>query len=64
VECAAHAPRVPMKRKKLGEVLRERGYISTTDLSKAIEEQEGKLIHLGELMLQRGMVKKSDLIAR
>src|SRR5437899_891473 len=52
-----------MKRKMLGEVLRERGQVSTADLSKAIEEQHGKLIHLGELMLQRGMVKKSDLIA-
>ena len=52
-----------MKRKMLGEVLRERGQISTADLSKTIEEQHSKLIHLGELMLQRGMVKKSDLIA-
>ena len=49
--------------KMLGEVLRERGQVSTADLSKAIEEQHGKLIHLGESMLQRGMVKKSDLIA-
>ncbi len=38
-----------MKRKVLGEVLRERGQISTADLSKAIEEQQGKLIHPGRV---------------
>jgi hypothetical protein len=42
-----------MKKKRLGEVLRERGHISPADLTKAIEEQQGKLIHLGELMLLR-----------
>lgn len=52
-----------MKKKKLGEVLRERGHISPDDLEKAIEEQQGKLIHLGELMLQRGLVAKNDLAA-
>lgn len=51
-----------MKRKKLGEVLRERGKISPEDLLRAIEEQQGKVIHLGELMLERGLVAKSDLI--
>jgi len=52
-----------MKKKRLGEVLRERGQISPTDLNKAIEEQQGKLIHLGELMLERGVVEKKDLAA-
>jgi type IV pilus assembly protein PilB len=52
-----------MKRKKLGEVLRERGQISSADLSKVIEEQQGKVIHLGELMLGRGLVGKADLIS-
>jgi hypothetical protein len=47
-----------MKRKMRGEVFRERGQISTADLSKAIEEQHGKLIHLGELMLQRGIAQR------
>jgi len=50
-----------MKKKRLGEVLRERGHISLADLTKAIEEQQGKLIHLGELMLQSGAVAKKDL---
>lgn len=50
-----------MKRKKLGEVLRERGHVSPADLNKAIEEQSGKVIHLGELMLERGLIAKSDL---
>jgi type IV pilus assembly protein PilB len=50
-----------MKRKKLGEVLRERGHISPDDLNKLIEDQQGKLVHLGELMLERGLVDKKDL---
>ncbi|HKQ86840.1 MAG TPA: ATPase, T2SS/T4P/T4SS family [Candidatus Acidoferrales bacterium] len=50
-----------MKKKRLGEVLRERGHISPADLTKAIEEQQGKLIHLGELMFQSGAVAKKDL---
>jgi type IV pilus assembly protein PilB len=52
-----------MKKKRLGEVLRERGQISPADLAKAIEEQQGKVIHLGELMLERRMVNKPDLAA-
>jgi type IV pilus assembly protein PilB len=52
-----------MKKKRLGEVLRERGHISPADLNKAIEDQQGKLIHLGELMLDRGLVAKSELAA-
>ena len=50
-----------MKRKRLGEVLRERGHVSPADLTKAIEDQHGKLIHLGELMLERALVSKIDL---
>src|ERR1700690_2577100 len=52
-----------MKKKRLGEVLRERGHISPADLNKAIEDQQGKLIHLGELMLDRGLFAKSQLAA-
>ena len=51
-----------MKRKKLGEVLRERGKISPEDLLRVIEEQQGKVIHLGELMLERKLVAKNDLV--
>jgi type IV pilus assembly protein PilB len=50
-----------MKKKKIGEVLRDRGKISTADLQKVIGEQQGKVIHLGELMLERGLVAKEDL---
>jgi len=50
-----------MKKKRLGEVLRERGQVSPADLNKAIEDQQGKLVHLGELMLERGVVSKTDL---
>jgi type IV pilus assembly protein PilB len=50
-----------MKKKKIGEVLRDRGKISLADLQKVIGEQQGKVIHLGELMLERGLVAKEDL---
>ena len=52
-----------MRRKRLGEVLHERGKISANDLEKALEEQQQKLSHLGELLLERGLVGKPDLIA-
>ena len=52
-----------MKRKKLGEVLRDRGKITPEDLILAITEQQGKVMHLGELMLERGLVDKDDLAA-
>src|SRR6202166_1122050 len=50
-----------MKKKKIGEVLQDRGKISPADLQKVIGEQQGKVIHLGELMLERGLVAKEDL---
>jgi type IV pilus assembly protein PilB len=52
-----------MKRRRLGEVLRDRGKISAEDLQKAIVEQNGDLIHLGELMLKKGLVDRHDLAA-
>jgi type IV pilus assembly protein PilB len=52
-----------MKKKRLGEVLRERGQISPADLGKAIEDQQGKLAHLGELLLERKLVSRQDLAA-
>ena len=52
-----------MRRKRLGEVLHERGKISARDLEKALEDQQQKLSHLGELLLERGLVGKADLIA-
>jgi type IV pilus assembly protein PilB len=50
-----------MKKKRLGEILRERNQVSADDLNKAIQDQQGKLVHLGELMLQRGIVSKENL---
>ena len=50
-----------MKKKKIGEVLQDRGKISPADLQKVIGEQQGKVIHLGELMLERGLIAKEDL---
>ena len=52
-----------MKRKRLGEVLCERGQISAADLKKALQEQQGKFVHLGELLLQRKLVSKKELTA-
>ena len=51
-----------MKKKRLGDVLRERGHISPEQLSQAIEEQRGKVIRLGDLLLERGAASKSDLV--
>jgi type IV pilus assembly protein PilB len=44
-------------------VLRERGHISAEDLSKALDEQSRKVGLLGEVLLQRGLVGKKDLVA-
>ena len=51
-----------MKRKKLGEVLSERGQISPQVLADAVsEQQQGKVLHLGELLLERSLVGKEQL---
>src|SRR5437879_5559496 len=51
-----------MKRKKLGEVLSERGQISPEVLADAVsEQQQGKVLHLGELLLERSLVGKEQL---
>lgn len=50
-----------MKKKKLGEVLRERGHISPINLAQAVAEKQGKAVLLGELLLQRGLVDKDQL---
>jgi type IV pilus assembly protein PilB len=50
-----------MPRKKLGEVLRERGKITERQLTDLILDQQGK-VRLGELLLERGLLKKQDLI--
>jgi type IV pilus assembly protein PilB len=50
-----------MKKKKLGEVLRERGHISPTNLAKAIAEQQEKVVLLGELLLEQNLVTKDQM---
>lgn len=50
-----------MKKKRLGEILCERGHISAADLKQVLQEQQGKVIRLGELLLQRKLVSKSEL---
>jgi type IV pilus assembly protein PilB len=52
-----------MRRKRLGEVLRERKRITAEDLERVIEEQQGKASLLGELLLERGLVSKDDVVA-
>lgn len=52
-----------MKRKRLGEILLERGHVSETNLQSALRDQRAKFVHLGELMLDRGVVAKDDLVA-
>jgi len=52
-----------MKKRRLGEVLRERGHLSTADLNQILLDQRGKRIHLGELLLQNNKVAKIDLIS-
>ncbi len=51
-----------MKRKRLGEILTERGYISAEDLKKTLREQQGKFVLLGELLLERKLVRKHELL--
>jgi type IV pilus assembly protein PilB len=52
-----------VKKKKLGELLRERGHISATSLAQAVAEKQGKAVLLGELLLQRGLVDKDQLVS-
>ena len=51
-----------MKRKKLGEILLDGGHLTAANLQKLFEEQEGNMLRLGELILQRGLVEKRFLV--
>ncbi len=51
-----------MKRKRLGEVLQDRGKISTAALQQLLETQKNKAVRLGELILARGLVERSVLV--
>src|SRR5581483_8850318 len=52
----------PQRRKRLGDVLRENSRITHEQLEQAIEEQRKSSHLLGELLLQRGLVAKIDII--
>lgn len=52
-----------MKKKRLGEVLTERGKLSAADLANALQLQKEKSGFLGELLLQSGLVSKEDLVS-
>jgi hypothetical protein len=47
-----------MKRKILGEILQESGKISAADLHQLFEERKRKMVRLGELILERGLVDR------
>ena len=51
-----------MKRKKLGEILLDGGFVTAASLQKLFKEQEGNMLRLGELILQRGIVDKVSLV--
>src|SRR5882672_146608 len=51
-----------MKRKKLGEILQESGKISAAELHQLFQEQKVKMVRLGELILERGLVDKPSLV--
>jgi type IV pilus assembly protein PilB len=52
-----------MSRKRLGDLLQERGRVSHKDIESAVHEQQRSSLLLGELLLQRGLVDKDELIA-
>src|SRR6202158_6316031 len=51
-----------MKRKRLGGGLQDREKISAAKLQQLFQEQQGKVVRLGELILERGLVDKASLI--
>jgi type IV pilus assembly protein PilB len=52
-----------VRRKRLGDALRELGKITEEALDRAVSEQSGSSLPLGELLLKRGLISKADLIA-
>jgi type IV pilus assembly protein PilB len=51
-----------MKKKRLGDVLREKGNISSANLEQLVAAQSGKVMRLGELIYESGVVDKAALI--
>src|SRR5215471_3601261 len=54
---------VPMPRRRLGDVLRERAQIPADVIDQIVAEQGKTTMLLGELLLQRNIVRKEDLTA-
>lgn len=52
-----------MARKRLGDVLRERKQITVEDLDQVLSDQQESTRLLGELLLEKGLVSKDDLVA-
>ncbi|MCH7978175.1 MAG: Flp pilus assembly complex ATPase component TadA, partial [Acidobacteria bacterium] len=52
-----------MRKKRLGDVLKGQGKISEQDLELVIAAQQGKVLRLGELLLERELVSKADIAA-
>jgi type IV pilus assembly protein PilB len=52
-----------MARKRLGDVLRERKQITVEDLDQVLADQQESTRLLGELLLEKGLVSKDDLVA-
>ncbi|MGH9775523.1 MAG: ATPase, T2SS/T4P/T4SS family [Candidatus Acidiferrales bacterium] len=52
-----------MKRKRLGDVLRDRGSISAGNLDNALQQHEAKALRLGEYLLDHSMISREDLAA-
>src|SRR5260221_11648641 len=52
-----------MKKKRLGENLYERGQISAADLKKALLDQQGRGIHLRDLLLRPKLGTQNSLTA-
>jgi type IV pilus assembly protein PilB len=52
-----------MGRKRLGDLLQERGRLSHRDIESAVQEQRQSSLLLGEFLLQRGLVSKDELVS-
>jgi type IV pilus assembly protein PilB len=52
-----------MKKKRLGEVLKDRKRISEQDLDAVLSDQQGAAKMLGELLLDRNLVGKDELVS-
>lgn len=52
-----------MARRRLGDVLKERKRISEGDLENALQDQRAGSLLLGELLLQRGLVSKDEMVS-